>query len=1031
MAENDNELPVTIPEKLRRQFAGAQRRLWRVETTIALSVMTAGLVLSLLALFVSDRLWNTPPGWRIAFLAAGLFSVLAASWFWAQRWLWRRRSLEDLARLIQKKHRLLGDRLLGIVELSHEQCHLANFSPALYHAAIQQVAGEAEKYDFRQSVNIRPAEKFAGGAGIILIGWLGICLLFPQAGWNSFIRWLAPANDIPRYTLVSLDGVPQKMVVAHGEPFVVSGHVQYRSFWKPGRVAGRLPTLPKIEGAVNAGQFHLLIPGQVENGLLHLRVGDAAAEIKVTPVYRPALRELTAQIQLPAYLQYPDQTQLVQSGSLLVLEGSKVAFLGKTSRPLASAQMRPSAGDATALKIEMGNFHSTPAPLDGMGEYVFNWQDDIGLSNAAPLRISVATQKDAPPIPDLPGLPHTTAMLDSDVLHIQAEAVDDFGVRDLGLTWETESDTPLTEGITSEIKTMTASPRVKKIQKVFLWSPRSFHIPADSTVELQGYARDYFPERERARTSVYHIRILSREEHAELVREQLDAIMARIEEVTCLQEKVASNLHDTQDNPKLSDTQKNARIGQSKSDQLENSSHLDQLSQQAESAIQEAMKNPVFPGENIRQWSQTAQQWQKLAKQKMPQAASAMQAAQENPASRQKQTAEAARQADDILRELEKMQDKASRQMDDLQALTLAQRLRKIGTEEKEISGQLLKSASDLIGLPPSDLPEPLKHFEHALTSDQGRVQKESDALQGEISRFFERTQKTNYGAVSQEMKNSRTTDELERLGGMIGDNIVMEASGDLSLWSDRFQKWGDALEPPEENSSGGSSGQKGKSQQKDLTKQLIALLRLRESEMNLRDQTSVLDQQKGEPASFKERAASLSETQKKLGGQLDRIHQDTGLAALDPAFAQGEAAMNETATVLQRPETGPPADDAEGKTVDALSDLVNLINEQARHGKPQPSPDGKPDSAEEMAFLTRMMQNPADTKAMALQPASGLNSAGGRAAGAGQTVTGKAAGKNTDARQVNKASGVIENSPAEFRDALDNYFHGIEDNKN
>ena len=50
-----------------------------------------------------------------------------------------------------------------------------------------------------------------------------------------------------------------------------------------------------------------------------------------------------------------------------------------------------------------------------------------------------------------------------------------------------------------------------------------------------------------------------------------------------------------------------------------------------------------------------------------------------------------------------------------------------------------------------------------------GGARDESAALQGEISRFFERTQKTNYGAVSKEMKDSRATDELERLGGMIG----------------------------------------------------------------------------------------------------------------------------------------------------------------------------------------------------------------------------------------------------------------------
>ena len=690
--------------------------------------------------------------------------------------------------------------------------------------------------------------------------------------------------------------------------------------------------------------------------------------------------------------------------------------------------MQPEGGEAAPLKIEGANFTSAPAQPDGVAQYTFNWRDTLGLSNAVPLRLSVDMRKDAPPVPDLPGLPRETAMLDSDVLRIRAEASDDFGVRDLGLTWDVVSDAPLAESITSEVKIMTASSRVKKIEKVFLWSPRAFRIPADSTVELQGYARDFFPERERSRTVPYRIRVLSPDEHAELVREQLEDVMARIEDVTRLQEKIAANLRDVKDNEKLPESQKSARIGESKNEQLENSSHLDELSQQAESALQEAMKNPVFPADTIRQWSQSAQQWQQLAREQMKDAAAAMQSAQQNSASRPQQLADATQKADNILDALEKMQDKAGRHMDDLQALTLSQRLRKVGAQEKEIGVQLLKTAPDTIGLPPGDLPGKFKLFEHALTSDQGRAQKASDTLQGEISRFFERTQRTNYGAVSREMKDSRATDELERLGGLIGDNIAIEASGGLGQWSERFQKWGDKLEPKPDG-SGGGQGSGGKSQSKDMTEQLIALLRLRENEMNLRDQTTVLDQQKGEPSTFKDRANSLVDTQKKLAGDLEQIHQRTALAGLEAAFSQTAAAMEEVETVLQKPQTGQPADQAEIKTIDSLSDLVNLINEQAQRASPQQSP-GNAGSAAEMAFLLRMMQNTDNAKAMALQPATGLNRAGGKTDRAGNPVAGNAAGKGAATRKVDKASGVIENSPAEFRDALDIYFHGIEQSK-
>ena len=65
------------------------------------------------------------------------------------------------------------------------------------------------------------------------------------------------------------------------------------------------PPCPNSKAWSIPAKVKLQIPGQVENGTLQVQVGDAIAEIKIVPVYRPSLRELTARIQLPDYLHYP------------------------------------------------------------------------------------------------------------------------------------------------------------------------------------------------------------------------------------------------------------------------------------------------------------------------------------------------------------------------------------------------------------------------------------------------------------------------------------------------------------------------------------------------------------------------------------------------------------------------------------------------------------------------------------------------------------------------------------------------------
>jgi len=1028
MADNDDSLSVTLPDALRRQFAQVERRLWRVETALALCSVAGGLLLSFLVLFVSDRFWDTPKSARTGCLLCGLAIAVVASLFWARRWIWRRRDLRDLAILVQKKYRRLGDRLLGIVELAGEKRHFANFSPALYHAAIHQVAAEAKSYDFGQSVSAARARKMSFAAAGLAACVLAVFALVPRPGWNALLRWAVPTAGIARYTLVSLEGLPRELIVANGEPFNLDGAVHYRSFWKPGRVSALWPRQPPLQSAVRGGTFHLTVPGQVEEGTLRVRVGDALAEVRVLPAYRPSLQELDADIQLPDYLHYPSQTERLPGGALLAVEGSRIAFHGKTSRPLRAALMQSAGEQPKPLKIDGDTFSSESTQPEGAAEFDFNWRDNLGLSNAVPLRLSVRMEPDAPPAPEIPDLPRETAVLASDVLRIRVRATDDFGVRDYGLMWDLTADSPPTQIEATEIKTQTPSPRIKTTEKVFLWSPAVFRIPADSTVELQAFARDYLPERDRALTGIYRIHVLSAEAHAELVREQLEAVMAQVEEVTRLQEKIVAALAEVKDSQKMPEAQKSTRLGQSKDDQLENASRLDELSRQGERALREGMKNPLLTAETIRQWSQSLQQWRQLSQNKMQDAASAMQSARQNPASQPQQTADALQKAQDVLNELEKMESKANQHMDDLQALTLSQRLRKVGSEEKDISGVLVGAAPDTIGLLPRDLPEKWKLFEYGLTRHQAEAQKETVTLQGEISRFFERTQKTNYGAVSQEMKTTRASDELERLGGLIDNNMSIEASDNLGQWSGRFQKWSDALEPKQE-SKGSGSGSSGGQKEMDLTQQLIALLRVRENEITLRDQTSVLDQNKAQAPDYKQRAASLSDGQATLSDDLERIRQKTPLSALDTAFSQSSAAMKTVAGLLRQPETGKPADAAEVATIEDLSDLINLINEQAQRPSPQPSQSsGDKSSDEEMQFLLQMMRNSANAKeAAAFRPATGLNRAGGSTGRNAGRLDGDAAGRGPGARQVRQATGVMEDAPAEYRDALENYYHGIE----
>src|SRR5207253_828516 len=137
---------LTLPESLRAQMFAFRRRVWAVKLIEAGCGAAFGVLLAYLATFLLDRVWETPADLRLGiFLAAMVGCALVP--LALHRWVWRQRRLEQLARLLSRKHPSIGDQLLGIIELVESESEQAR-SMALCEAAVQHVAEQARSRDF-------------------------------------------------------------------------------------------------------------------------------------------------------------------------------------------------------------------------------------------------------------------------------------------------------------------------------------------------------------------------------------------------------------------------------------------------------------------------------------------------------------------------------------------------------------------------------------------------------------------------------------------------------------------------------------------------------------------------------------------------------------------------------------------------------------------------------------------------------------------------------------------------------------------
>ena len=113
----------------------------------------------------------------------------------------------------------------GIIELVRSDSEQAR-SRALCEAAIQQVAEDASKRDFRDAVP-NPRHRLWGWLVGRARGWppRGLLALCPAAATNAWARLLAPGATRPATRSPRVEPLPGTLVVAHGEPFAVAARL--------------------------------------------------------------------------------------------------------------------------------------------------------------------------------------------------------------------------------------------------------------------------------------------------------------------------------------------------------------------------------------------------------------------------------------------------------------------------------------------------------------------------------------------------------------------------------------------------------------------------------------------------------------------------------------------------------------------------------------------------------------------------------------------------------------------------------------
>jgi len=655
------------------------------------------------------------------------------------------------------------------------------------------------------------------------------------------------------------------------------------------------------------------------------------------------------------------------------------------------------------------------------------------LSCSGPRRLEVIAKEDEPPKVDFSNLPIEVAVLETETLDVTVKAIDDYGIRNLSLRWQIRNaGTEEEEKVAREW--ISDSHAVRSLQGVYPFNPGTMKAPAGSIIVIRAHTNDWRVDAEPIFSRELLAHVVSVESHAELIRARMEELLGKLSEIARVEEDIlleTLKLENVDPEKALEEsTQRQAKETAEKQENL--SEQLKAMSEEGLDNLREAMKNPVFNEETLSEWSETMQQMQELSEGKMQEASEQLSksSSSSSKSERSESLSEAENTEREILEELQELQGEINEQLDELEAMTLAQRLRKIERTEDSLGKTLTESLSQTIGLRAQDLPKKSKLLNENLHERQLETHGDSKILRSEISRYHERTGKEQYGQVSQEMEKEQAAEGLRKVAKDIDRNISLTATVKLNKWSKRFGEWAKLLEPDDD---GGEGGGEGGGESKDITEQLIALLRIRKGENDLRRHTILLEQEKKDVKKpMKERSDDLGSRQRELMVDLTDVQIELAEDALNSLFDEAHSAMANAAKGLEKQDSGSETVKAETDAFELVSDIVNLIVESQCQAckKPGASSESQAAAAAMQFLLAQFGQGEGEGEGQGM----GMSDFGGGSRQGGDTdsnpALNKANGEGTapQDRRTRKASGWSGGMPNEFRDALEHYFREIEE---
>lgn len=1014
------------------QFFVTLQRIARKRIILKYSLLICTFVgASWILLFASDRLINTPKEARFLLFGVGLLLSLWAIWRLLTFGFHFCTNHSWLAKRVRDQYRGKGERLLGIIEIAGERNSFDHtFSTQIFQAAQQKMVGEIDSIH-REKVfpwKVVTIPTVGACSAIFIIFFLSIT--FPELSSNSFQRWIHPFSNLERMTLTQfLQPDINSFYIVKDESSPIRFSLTHNCKLKPNQArlihSGDQPF--HLISRLNGNIYDFEIPPKSNPFSVSLSGGDFHQRYKFYPITRPEIESMQVKINFPDYLCLDTVIQEGSNQKIKIPENTSISLSGSATRTLSQVLITDEHSQVSTLP-QSTKFRLNLSTINQDRNFNIHILDEYGLSPRKPFSFPLEIQEDLPATTEFSPLIDVSPILVFETRMIDFLAEDDFGLSEVSL------DLRVIEGKTEVLSQTVLQKELPKGGHInenhqFPFDPSIFQLTDGQEVIFSASAKDHFPNREPTFSKPLRFKIIGPEKHAAMIKAKIDGIISDVSEIArnqeavqfetlSMQEKITRNEEASLNENHRSDIQELQR------DQKGLASQLKSTANNGLTIMNEAAKNPFFDPETLQGFATSLNDMISTSSNPMKQAGQKLQSASSsNPSRANQEMMESAQFQEDALDQLRDILSKFSQQVDKLEAMTLAQRLQKLEETERKLSKKVVSTLPSSIGRSPSQLQSKNRKYVFDMESLQSQASLDAKEIQAEISRYHERTQKAEYGKVSQLMEEANTEQRLAFVAENLRNNISFQALNDLNYWEKTFALWAKLLQ--QEAPGGDSPG--GEASGKDKTQDILSLLKMRkkQSEIILKTKTLSSEIFKGNTQKW---ASSLKDQQDILMIDLTDTQISVAEEALNPLFDDAHMAMSDSSSQLGLQVFDEITESAQIEAKDILSDLINLLLEGQGQGKGTKGNE----NLTAMEMLMMQMENKNAGKSKGQSPVAGKTGGGSNQTGSTDQVTNSLQGSSADRQKVSsptKSSGSATPSIApEYQEAMQKYFKAIED---